>query len=213
MTETAKDPRSQSHWQRRSGYVAELYKFGRALESKDRHQVATARRTLARLRRSLVDDRFLLDAMAIADEFDPPKGGKRDETEPWLFTAGLYALHPLSPRDGDRRLPLGTALRTYSARASVQARLRQLLAADWPTLRNRLRQAVQMLGGSGIALDYRTLLDDLVVLHREPIGGVRVHTVHLRWASDFQRGARKDRSDDGDAGPDHDTDDEAGDLS
>ncbi|MFC9971253.1 type I-E CRISPR-associated protein Cse2/CasB [Spirillospora sp. NPDC127200] len=186
-----------------TAYVNDLYRLGRHLETGNKHQAAAARRTLARLRRSLVDDRFLPDALELMAAHHPRPG----EVEPWLLTAGLYALHPASPRHGGRRLPIGAALHAYSDRVSVQARLRQLLAADWPVLTHRLRQAVQLLAGSGIALDYQVLLKDLAVLHEAPAGGQRVHAVRLRWASDFQRPPRNG------GGPDHDHDDEAGDPS
>ncbi|CAM3868038.1 type I-E CRISPR-associated protein Cse2/CasB [Nocardiopsis rhodophaea] len=210
MTQTARDTQPRTYKERRSGYVNRLYELGREVELQTPYRVAAARRTLARLRRSLVDDRFLPDAMAIAVEFDPPQGGRRDETEPWLLVAGLYALHPRQPLRGEQRLGLGGALSTYSTRDSVEARMRQLLSADWPTLRYRLRQAVQMLSGSDIALDYHALLADLVELHHAPAGGAKAHGVHLRWASDFQRAAHANRSnDDGDDRSD-DTNDEAG---
>jgi len=182
--------------QRQTAYVDDLYRLGRHLEAGNKHQAAAARRTLARLRRSLVDDRFLPDALALMEDHRP----RQHEVEPWLLAAGLYALHPASPRRGERRLPIGAALHAYSDRMSVQARLRQLLAADWPVLTHRLRQAVRLLAGSGIALDYRALLKDLVVLHDAPAGGRQAHEIHLRWASDFQRPPRIRTDHDDEAG-------------
>lgn len=175
--------------QGREDYVEALYRLGRNLDSRNAHQVAHARRVLARMRRSLGDDRYLPDVLDLVERHGPP--GTEQEEEVWVYAAGLYALAPKRPSGGSSGgQPLGAALRASGDGPSTEARLRQLLAADWPTLRNRLRQAVQLIRGAGVALDHHALLDDLVVLRTEPQGGVRAHKVHLRWARDFRRGPR-----------------------
>ncbi|GAB3464371.1 hypothetical protein GCM10027570_52150 [Streptomonospora sediminis] len=193
-------------------FIADLYRLGAALGSGNQHEAAWARRTLALIRRSATDDRYLPDALRVTEQHGPPDA--EAEADARLFTAGLFAQHPRPPERGVRRLPLGEALRSLGDSPAVEARLRQLIAADWPTLQHRLRQAVRLLSGGAARIDYGSLLADLVVLRSHPPASAEAHRVHLGWARDFRRrtvaaGAPADQPadtpDETPAAPDHPT--------
>ncbi|GAB1819617.1 type I-E CRISPR-associated protein Cse2/CasB [Herbidospora sp. RD11066] len=185
---TAQDPnKTDETRERRRRFVGHLYGLHTKLEVGNAHQVSEARRTLARLRRSLGGLRYEADAYAIVFPFDPPPS----EQKAWILIAGLFALHPQPrPRNasGNGFRSLGTSMRDLVAeRASAERRFVQLLAVDQASLPHYLRQAVQLLSTDSIPLDYGRLLDDLVTLLREHADPERVHRIRLNWARDFHR--------------------------
>jgi CRISPR system Cascade subunit CasB len=163
--------------ERRRAFVNSLYQLHYDLASP--HQSGAARRQLALFRRSFSGWQAEVEAYDFVLREDPPES----EQESWLLVAGLFALHPhghTAPRRS-----LGTAMRLLvEERPSARRRFTQLLSQDTHGLPHYLRQAIRLLRTEEIALDYETLLTDLITLRgpRE-----RAHRVRLGWARDFHR--------------------------
>lgn len=121
-------------------------------------------------------------------QHDPPEA----ELQIWLLTAGLYAYADMGT-EGAKRHRFGTAMGQL-ARArpggGVPARFQGLLSAEPASLPYYMREAVQLLGQSGIALDFLHLLEDLLVLLRPRRDGrddPRRSQLLLRWAVEYDR--------------------------
>jgi len=100
-----------------------------------------------------------------------------DRSRAYLI-AGLWARY--GRRGSGAALSLVQALRKLSAHSeSVKARFSTLLDADLDELPHRLRQAVALVSGSGIALDWASLHDDLARWSRPD------KLVQQRWARRF----------------------------
>ncbi|MBB5157382.1 CRISPR system Cascade subunit CasB [Saccharopolyspora phatthalungensis] len=167
---------------RRRAFISNLYQLGDALHSHGHDaRTADARKTLAQLRRSLTRE-YQPAALDFLFEQNPPAR----EEETWLLVAGLFALAPSSPNHGERRLPLGAAMRKVDQGAS-EARMRQLLSVAPNSVAHYVRQAVQLLRGHNIALNFESLLDDLVTLSSAPPNSRLAHQVRMKWARDFHR--------------------------
>ncbi|MFI9388975.1 type I-E CRISPR-associated protein Cse2/CasB [Kutzneria sp. NPDC052558] len=143
-----------------------------------------ARRTLARLRRSLTGPRHEVEAYEFVFAHNPP----RSEQDAWLLLAGLYATHPQPQRNAGPRT-LGGSLRILAAKRgdSVTRRFTQLLTVDRAALPHYLRQAVQLLRSDDVAVNYTQLLADLTVLLTENWLSDHAHRVRLEWARDYHR--------------------------
>jgi CRISPR system Cascade subunit CasB len=177
--------------QRRKAFVNHLYGLHTRLVSDNHHQAAEARQVLARLRRAFNGPRQEAEAYDVVFHYDPPEA----EQETWLLLAALFALHP-QPRTRDTHLrTLGAAMGALAKRRgeSVNRRFVQLVSVDWAALRHYLRQAVQLLRSDGIPLDYQRLLEDLLVLQRDPRGGQQAHRVRLAWTREFHLAQRPQR--------------------
>ncbi|GAB2525932.1 type I-E CRISPR-associated protein Cse2/CasB [Nocardiopsis aegyptia] len=176
------DEAPNTSFERRRRFVEELYSLGRALDSPNRYVVAQARKRLARLRRSLTDDRYAIHGYELLLPFDLPE----QQEEHALLVAGVFALNPHTVSDPKARRTLCSALADSGSRDAAEARVRQLIAAtQGDGLGYRLRQAVQLIGSTRprIPLDYHALLNDLVSLNGDES---RARKVRIRWSRDFQ---------------------------
>ncbi|MDS1270530.1 type I-E CRISPR-associated protein Cse2/CasB [Lipingzhangella sp. LS1_29] len=173
--------------ERRRSFIGALYRQSRNLRSRDKHLAARARATLARLRRSLTDPHYLPEAYDLLAESDILAYHPASQERPYLLVAGLFGVHPLPPQDDGERWRLGEALAHLGEHPSAEARLRQLLNADFPTLEYRLRQCVQLLHSHNIPLDYRWLLEDLLEVHKCAAGSQEDYRVRLMWARSFKQ--------------------------
>lgn len=176
------DEAPDTPFERRRKFVEKLYSRGRALDSPNRYVVADARKELARLRRSLTDDRYTVHGYNLLLPFGLPE----QQEEHALLVAGLFALNPHTVSDPKERRPLCSALADAGSRDAAEARVRQLVAAAQSGgLGYRLRQAVQLIGGARprIPLDYHALLNDLVLLDGDESSARKVR---IRWSRDFQ---------------------------
>src|SRR5690606_2302932 len=108
----------------------QLYRYGKDLDSGEPHRVARARRTLARLRRSITDRRYEFDVMDLVAPLEIRDERRRQAC---IVLVGLYALNPRTPVSGGPRLGLGAALAEAEA---PEARVRQLISADRHALPN-----------------------------------------------------------------------------
>lgn len=167
---------------RRQSFVDSLYRYHHALDSGSRG-AAEARRVLARLRRSFAGPRQEAEAYDAVFQYDPPE----DEQDAWLLLAGLFALHSNNPPRGQERGSLGRPMRELAQTrgASVDPRFRQLLAADRNSLPYYLRQAVRLLHTANAVIDYKRLLDDLVILLGQRSAEEESRRVRLRWAREY----------------------------
>ncbi|MFC3997440.1 type I-E CRISPR-associated protein Cse2/CasB [Nocardiopsis sediminis] len=164
------------------GFVDDLYRIGNSLESKNPHVVARSRRTLARLRRGLTDDRYAGDGYELLFRHQIPE---RHEP-PCLLVAGLFALNSHTTTRASERWRLCAALADAGSAGAADARVRQLIGATQTGgLDYRLRQAVQLIGGARprMALDYEHLLWDLIHLNGDEAQAAKVR---VRWARDFK---------------------------
>lgn len=164
-------------------FVRKLYTLGRDLHSPNPHVLARARRTLARFRRSLTDERFVADVYEILLPCEVP----RAHEEQCLLIAGLFALHPDNETDPRQRWRLCSALAETGSQSAAYARVRQLIGATQnDALEHYLRQAVRLVATSPVQrpLNYEQLLWDLISLGKgeEAVAS----TVRLRWARDFR---------------------------
>ena len=83
-----------------------------------------------------------------------------DERKRAYMVSGLWARY--GKREGGRPKALATLMRQLAAGSnSVAARFTVLLDADIDELPHRLRQAVSLVHGAGLALDWAALYDDL----------------------------------------------------
>ena len=169
--------------QLRKSFVEGLYKLGEDLESDERHVVADARRKLARLRRSLRDERYAIQGYELLLPYNIPEKHERH----CLLVAGLFALNPYAARKDEGRSRLCAALVDAGLEGAAEARVRQLIAtAQSGDPGYRLRQAVQLIGRARprIPLDFEQLLGDLIELDEDESSARKVL---LRWARDFQQ--------------------------
>ena len=98
--------------------------------------------------------------------------------------AGLYALHPVN---GDRSL--AAALAEVSRRRgskSLELRFVSLLQADPENVGQYLRQAVTLMAGSEIGVDYPRLLGDLIGW-MSPRAHDQRDRIRQQWARDYYR--------------------------
>lgn len=170
---------------RRRAYVAYLCGLESALRSNDRRRAAAARRTLAHLRYSFVDGRRYQAYEAVFQRGQPQDS---EEAEIWLLVGGLFALHPLNWKNDNGPHSLGASLgrlRKKLDSPAVDRRLTVLLAKDRHSLPHHLRQAVRLLSAHDVPVNYRQLLEDLVVLLGKYHRGDRASAVRLRWAQEY----------------------------
>lgn len=146
--------------ERRRAFVQELHRLHSAHTSDNHRLSGDARRTLARLRRSLAGPKQQAEAYDVVFPYDPPQ----QEQELWLLVAGLFALHPQGNIAKGRTV--GGAMRLLAdERVSAQRRFTQLLSVDPQHLPYYLRQMVQLLRSGDVAIDYHRLLTDLVSIN------------------------------------------------
>jgi CRISPR system Cascade subunit CasB len=174
---------------RRREFVTFLYRVHRDLTADNRYAAAASRAILARLRRSFAGPRQQAEAYQIVFDFDPPE----HEQHIWLLTGGLFALHPRPrPAGSERSMSIGAALGALADAGAVSAgrRFTQLISVDHNALAYYLRQAVQLLRGGQVGLDYYRLLDELAVLLAENETGQqaqRSQDIRIAWIRDFPR--------------------------
>jgi CRISPR system Cascade subunit CasB len=180
----------------RQEYVKQLDRLERDLRSSIPTRVAESRRVLASLRNSFVEGRQL-PAYEFVFRNNPPRNETEQET--WLLVGGLFALHPLSWRNGRGPRSLGASLGKLEKKLgspSVGRRLTQLLARDKHTLPHHLRQAIRLLSAHDIPVHYGQLLDDLVVLLGNDHRGDRASAVRLKWAREYHMPVSADTTED-----------------
>ena len=101
-----------------------------------------------------------------------------EERKRAYMVSGLWARY--GKREGGRPKALATLMRQLAAGSdSVAARFTVLLDADIDELPHRLRQAVSLVHGAGLALDWGALYDDL------RWWGHPDKNVQQRWARHF----------------------------
>jgi CRISPR system Cascade subunit CasB len=180
----AKTDRADAATEHRNAFVDYLYGLGAAVDSPNTAQQASARRTLAILRRGFTGGRQEIEAYDVVFDHDPPPA----EQHVWLLVAGLFAVYPhRHPSPGARRTLAGALGQLALDRGeSVQRRFLQLVSVSSGALPHYARQAVQLLRTTGIPLDYRQLLPDLIAL-MDDTRPERAHRIRLDWARAFHR--------------------------
>ncbi|MFT4192236.1 MAG: type I-E CRISPR-associated protein Cse2/CasB [Comamonas sp.] len=98
--------------------------------------------------------------------------------------AGLFARHP-AQREQSFATAFGELMRKRESQ-SIEGRFIALLGADADNILDYLRQAISLLAGDDIGLDYARLLDDLRVWMNPNADRDRLRQ---RWARDFYRAA------------------------
>jgi CRISPR system Cascade subunit CasB len=172
---------------RRHNFIASLYRLGYGLDSPNPAVASHSRRALAELRRGMAGGRHQYDAFQYLVDHDPPES----EQDTWLLVASLFALNP-SARPATKRATLATAMGRLARQRgpAVTRRFTQLLAQDVHALPHHLRQCVRLLASGSTALNYETLLDDLVVLTNARSNPDDAHRIRLRWTRDYHKAAR-----------------------
>ncbi len=178
---------------RRRDFVTFLYRVHRNLTADNRYAAADSRAILARLRRSFAGPRQQAEAYQIVFDFDPPEY----EQHIWLLVGGLFALHPRPrPAGSERGMSIGAAMGALADAGAVSAsrRFTQLISVDHKAFAYYLRQAVQLLRGGLVGLDYYRLLDELTVLLAEDKTGQhaqRAQDIRIAWIRDFHRDSNR----------------------
>lgn len=172
---------------RRHNFVDSLYRLGYGLDSANAAVASRSRRVLAELRRSMTGGRYQYDAYQYLVDHDPPES----EQDAWLLVASLFALHPAAC-PASNRATLATAMGRLARQRgpAVTRRFTQLLGQDATTLSHHLRQCVRLLATGSTAVNYETLLDDLVVLTNSRSDPDEAHRVRLRWTRDYHKATR-----------------------
>ena len=189
---TAPAPRHATADKRRE-FVTFLYRVHRNLIADNRYAAADSRATLARLRRSFAGPRQQAEAYQIVFDFDPPE----HEQHIWLLAGGLFALHPRpQPAGRERGMSIGAAMGTLADAGTVSAgrRFTQLISVDYHALAYYLRQAIQLLHGGQVGLDYYRLLDELAVLLDDDKTGRharRAQDIRIAWIREFHRNSNR----------------------
>lgn len=189
---TAPAPR-QATADRRREFVTFLYRVQRNLTADNRYAAADSRAILARLRRSFAGPRQQAEAYQIVFDFDPPE----HEQHIWLLAGGLFALHPRPrPAGSERGMSIGAAIGALAGTGAVSAsrRFTQLISVDQHAFAYYLRQAVQLLRGGRVGLDYYRLLDELAVLLAEDKTdrhAQRAQDIRIAWIRDFHRNSSR----------------------
>lgn len=170
--------------ERHTAFINGLLRHGANLSSPDRNTAAQARKVLAQLRRFATTGRYEPAAFEVVFDHEPPP---REETV-WLTVAGLFALNPHPPETGTARKPLGKALgmlkdTRYSDGA--HRRLQQLTAGDIAALPQHLRTTLRLLSSHSIAVDFHTLLADLLTLLGPDSDTTQIKQIQWRWAREF----------------------------
>ena len=182
----------------RRAFLAGLRAANRNTAGANAAVAGAARARLAVLRRGLAGPRQQADAYAAVYEFDPPDG----EEHTWVLIGALFALHPCDAQQNGRRpQPLAGALGRLAGEraggaAAVDRRFGQLVGVEDQSLAHHVRQAVTLLRGAAIPLDYDMLLDDLLVLldtDPAPAAAQRRQRVRLRWIADYNRAKTRAR--------------------
>jgi CRISPR system Cascade subunit CasB len=179
--------------EKRREFVTFLYNVHRNLTADNRYAAADSRAILARLRRSFAGPRQQAEAYQIVFDFDPPE----HEQHIWLLAGGLFALHPRPrPASGERGMSIGAAMGVLAEAGAVSAsrRFMQLISVEPAALAYYLRQAVQLLRGGQVGLDYYRLLNDLAVLLATDKTGrhaERCQDVRIAWIRDFHRNSNR----------------------
>lgn len=176
---------------RRYDFIKDLYRLGSDLSSPVSRRVSDARRVLAHLRRGLSGEWQDVAAYEFVFRHDPPQR----ETPSWTLIAGLFALHPVPTKIGANvgfGAPMGMLAR--EGRASATRRFTQLLGQNPVAFPHYLRQSIQLLARDGRPVDYRRLLDDVVILTGQEHRGPEAQDVRLSWIREFHRHADPDRS-------------------
>ena len=165
--------------EKRRAFVEGLHRLHWEVASENPRLSGEARRTLARLRRSLSGPAQQVEAYEFVLAHDPPE----HRQELWALFAGLFALHPCGKDTSGRSI--GGAMRLLGEEyVSAQRRFTHLLSLDKRHFRHYLRQAFQLLCAGDVAIDYHRLLTDLEGVYD---GGDRAHKVRLQWARDYYR--------------------------
>ena len=136
------------------------------------------------------DDRAALATLRRAHGGETPYEAYRylpADLRPWeeeaaLLIASLFALHP---GEGGRGT-LGTAFRRMLEKTdSVEGRFMALLNSHVDDLPNHLRQAVSLLKSKEVPIDWRKLLDDILLWDHPK------HCIQKRWARNFWVGGKE----------------------
>ncbi|MFI9382099.1 type I-E CRISPR-associated protein Cse2/CasB [Kutzneria sp. NPDC052558] len=175
---------------RRYDFIADLYQLGADLTSPVPRRTPEARRTLAHLRRGLAGDRQHVAAYEYIFRHNPSD----NEAETWMLIAGLFALHP-KPTKISANTSLGAAMGVLARtrKDSVTRRFTQLLGQNSDALPHYLRQCVQLLAHGEQPVDYRRLLEDVLILTSPEHCGPRAQDLRLLWIREFHRHANPDR--------------------
>ena len=174
---------------RRRDFITFLYDVHRNLTADNRYAAADSRAILARLRRSFAGPHQQAEAYQVVFDFDPPE----HEQHIWLLAGGLFALHPRPrPAGGERGMSIGAAMGALAeaGAGSASRRFMQLISVDQAALAYYLRQAVQLLRGGQVGLDYYQLLDDLAVLLAADQTGrhaQQCQDIRIAWIRGFHR--------------------------
>lgn len=171
---------------KRFDFIKDLYSLAAQRESPIPQRAANAHRVLAHLRRGLAGERQQVDAYERVFRHDPPLR----EAPTWLLIAGLFALHPQHTSLSANTTfgtPMGRMAR--DRKDSVTRRFTQLLGQNPDALPHYLRQCVQLAAQADEAVDYRRLLDDVLILTGPHHRDAPAHDVRLRWIRDFHRNA------------------------
>lgn len=181
------------HPRNRTRFVSSLYQLQQHIDDGS-YLAHTARRDLARLRRSIGGPTQQIQAYEIIFRHDPPTA----EQEVWLLVAGLFGVHPQTRPAPDNHDSLGRSLRRLAlARglnqrpqrdaadesSPIDRRFTHLLSIGPDALPHYLRQCLQLLRTENIAVNYYRLADDLVTLFSAD--EQRRHRTRLRWARDY----------------------------
>ncbi len=103
------------------------------------------------------------------------------------LTAGLFALHPQQQATSLGKA-MGELFRQQDQSPSVEGRFIALLESDGETLAEPLRHCVSLLKAHDLAIDYRSLLVDLIIW-LNPTRLDDLDKLRCRWARDFYRTA------------------------
>ena len=163
----------------------------RANERADSTQFAgeNTRGILAALRSGLGEERNRLWPYVAPFLLEEPR-----DSDQWFFTVGALAgWHPKARPHGAKSQSLGQTAHEFKEKsASLNIRFATLLACNERDLAGHLRHVVGLLRAQDVAVDYRTLLRDLVVIGwRHP-----EKPVQQKWARDFYRSPRDTTPDD-----------------
>jgi CRISPR system Cascade subunit CasB len=176
----------------RRAFLAGLRAANRETTVANNAVAGAARARLAVLRRGLAGPRQQADAYAVVYEFGPPEG----EEHIWVLVGALFAQHPCdAEQDGYRTQSLAAALGRLAGEraggaAAVDRRFGQLVGVEDQSLAHHVRQAVHLLRGASIPVDYAALIDDLLILldtDTAPATAQRQQRVRLRWIADYNR--------------------------
>ncbi|KZN44619.1 type I-E CRISPR-associated protein Cse1/CasA [Pseudoalteromonas luteoviolacea] len=150
--------------------VKELYRWG--------NPDTPRRDILAALRKSL--DLQKSSQLAYMPYLGPLLSEQGERAEMQAYVAGLFASHHKVYEESSHK-SLGTLWRhaDESKRPSMSLRFECLLESKGDQLKHMLRQMVQILKSKDIAIDYRTLMEDLYHWDSDD------KRIQLKWARDY----------------------------